>query len=152
MNRFFLVIVALLSAYFSMHFKISSSGAAEPKKLLVVYTGNLLAELKPCGCAKEEDQGGIGRRMQYLKDLRKNKPNLLLVDTGTHFKAPTSSSRNTVPVSHNVVTSIIQYPPNLNTGIAFFYSTRAGEFYWHRFAKGQNVWNFKLMFTVECSV
>ena len=93
MNRFFLVIAALLSTYFSMHFKISSSSAAEPKKLLVVYTGNLLAELKPCGCAKEEDQGGIGRRMRYLKDLRKNKPNLLLVDTGDHFKEPTRQGK-----------------------------------------------------------
>jgi len=93
MNRFFLVIVALLSAYFSMHFNLPSSGAAEPKKLLVVYTGNLLAELKPCGCAKEEDQGGIGRRMRYLKDLRKNKRNLLLVDTGDHFKEPTRQGK-----------------------------------------------------------
>jgi len=93
MNRFFLVIVALLSAYFSTHFNLPSSGAAESKKLLVVYTGNLLAELKPCGCAKEEDQGGIGRRMQYLKDLRKNKPNLLLVDTGDHFKEPTRQGK-----------------------------------------------------------
>ena len=93
MNRFFIVFVALLSAYFSTHFNLPSSGAAESKKLLVVYTGNLLAELKPCGCAKEEDQGGIGRRMQYLKDLRKNKPNLLLVDTGDHFKEPTRQGK-----------------------------------------------------------
>ena len=93
MSKFFLIIATLLSAYFSMHFNISSSGAAEQKKLLVVYTGNLLAELKPCGCAKEEDQGGIGRRMGYLKNLRKNKPNLLLVDTGDHFKEPTRQGK-----------------------------------------------------------
>ena len=93
MNRFFLVTLALLSAYLSTYFNLPSSVAAESKKLLVVYTGNLLAELKPCGCAKEEDQGGIGRRMQYLKDLRKNKPNLLLVDTGDHFKDPTRQGK-----------------------------------------------------------
>ena len=93
MNRFFLIIAALLSVYISTHFNVPLSGAVEPKKLLVVYTGNLLAELKPCGCAKEEDQGGIERRMQYLKDLRKNKPNLLLVDTGDHFKEPTRQGK-----------------------------------------------------------
>jgi hypothetical protein len=58
-----------------------------------VYTGNLLAELKPCGCAKEEDQGGIERRMQYLNDIRKNYPDLLLVDTGDHFKEPTRQGK-----------------------------------------------------------
>ena len=93
MNRFFLIIAALLSVYISTHFNVPLSGAVEPKKLLVVYTGNLLAELKPCGCAKEEDQGGIERRMRYLKDLRKNKPNLLLVDTGDHFKEPTRQGK-----------------------------------------------------------
>ena len=89
MNR---LVTALLSLFFgcaSLSATASSLIAAESKTLLIVYTGNLLAELKPCGCAKEEDQGGIERRMQYLKELRKNKLNLLLVDTGDHFKEPT---------------------------------------------------------------
>ncbi|MZH02615.1 MAG: hypothetical protein F3745_04235 [Nitrospinae bacterium] len=64
-----------------------------PKEVLIVYTGNMLAELKPCGCAKEEDQGGIERRMQYINETRSKNPHLLLVDTGDHFKEPTRQGK-----------------------------------------------------------
>jgi 2',3'-cyclic-nucleotide 2'-phosphodiesterase (5'-nucleotidase family) len=93
MKRFAILLLVLLSACLAPHPDLPSTVAAETRKLIVVYTGNLLAELKPCGCAKEEDQGGIERRMQYLNDLRKGKPNLLLVDTGDHFKEPTRQGK-----------------------------------------------------------
>ena len=76
MNRLFTVLLSLFFGCVSLSATSSPLIAAESEALLIVYTGNLLAELKPCGCAKEEDQGGIERRMQYLKDLRKKKPNL----------------------------------------------------------------------------
>ncbi len=60
-----------------------------PGEIWIVYSGNTLGELKPCGCAKEEDQGGFERRMSYFKDVRKRAQNLLLVDTGDNFKEPT---------------------------------------------------------------
>ena len=43
----------------------------EPRsgEVFIVYSGNVLGELKPCGCDKEEDQGGIERRMSYLKQV-----------------------------------------------------------------------------------
>lgn len=72
---------------------LNTTALATPKEALVVYTGNMLAELKPCGCAKEEDQGGIERRMQYLKDTRKQHPHVVLVDTGDNFKEPTRQGR-----------------------------------------------------------
>jgi len=93
MKRFAIVLLLFLSACLAPRPDLPSPVATETRKLLVVYTGNLLAELKPCGCAKEEDQGGIERRMQYLNDIRKNKPNLLLVDTGDHFKEPTRQGK-----------------------------------------------------------
>jgi 2',3'-cyclic-nucleotide 2'-phosphodiesterase (5'-nucleotidase family) len=93
MKRFAIVLLVFLSACFAPRPDLPSPVAAETRKLLVVYTGNLLAELKPCGCAKEEDQGGIERRMEYLNDIRKSKPNLLLVDTGDHFKEPTRQGK-----------------------------------------------------------
>ena len=93
MNRFIPVLLGLLFGCVSLSASTPPLSAAESKTLLIVYTGNLLAELKPCGCAKEEDQGGIERRMQYLRALRKNKPNLLLVDTGDHFKEPTRQGK-----------------------------------------------------------
>lgn len=93
MNRLILAFLALLVACLSLPAQLPSSTAAEQKNLLVIYTGNLLAELKPCGCAKEEDQGGIGRRMQYLRTTRKENPDILLVDTGDHFKEPTRQGK-----------------------------------------------------------
>ena len=97
MKRFAIILLvflsACLSACLSPYPDLPSSVAVETRNLLVVYTGNLLAELKPCGCAKEEDQGGIERRMQYLNDIRKSNPNLLLVDTGDHFKEPTRQGK-----------------------------------------------------------
>ncbi len=93
MKRFAILLLVFLSACFAPRPDLPSPVAAETRKLLVVYTGNLLAELKPCGCAKEEDQGGIERRMQYLNDIRKDTPNLLLVDTGDHFKEPTRQGK-----------------------------------------------------------
>jgi 2',3'-cyclic-nucleotide 2'-phosphodiesterase (5'-nucleotidase family) len=93
MKRFVILLLVFLSACLAPRPELPSPVAAETRELLVVYTGNLLAELKPCGCAKEEDQGGIERRMQYLNDLRKEKPNLLLVDTGDHFKEPTRQGK-----------------------------------------------------------
>ncbi len=62
-------------------------------QILIVYSGNTLGELKPCGCAREEDQGGIERRMGYLKGVRAASENVLLVDTGDNFKEPTRQGK-----------------------------------------------------------
>jgi 2',3'-cyclic-nucleotide 2'-phosphodiesterase (5'-nucleotidase family) len=59
--------------------------------VLIVYSGNALGELKPCGCDKEEDQGGIERRMSYLKQMQE--PNTLLVDLGDNFKGSTRQGK-----------------------------------------------------------
>ena len=62
-------------------------------KILIVYSGNTLGELKPCGCAREEDQGGFERRVSYLKGVRDGSKNVLLVDTGDNFKEPTRQGK-----------------------------------------------------------
>ncbi|SVC61236.1 uncharacterized protein METZ01_LOCUS314090, partial [marine metagenome] len=65
-----------------------SSSEAGSRELVIVYSGNALGELKPCGCAKEEDQGGFERRSTYLKQVFAHSKNILLVDTGDNFKEP----------------------------------------------------------------
>ncbi len=87
------ILIFLIFVAGCLSFSQSATLTAHPREVLIIYTGNLLAELKPCGCAKEEDQGGIERRMQYLKDTRSQHPNLLLVDTGDHFKEPTRQGK-----------------------------------------------------------
>ena len=62
-------------------------------ELLIIYSGNALGELKPCGCDKEEDQGGIERRMSYLKQVIPQEPNSLLVDLGDNFKESTRQGK-----------------------------------------------------------
>jgi 2',3'-cyclic-nucleotide 2'-phosphodiesterase (5'-nucleotidase family) len=93
MKRLAILVLVFLSACLAPRPDLLSPVEEETRNLLIVYTGNLLAELKPCGCAKEEDQGGIERRMQYLNDIRKSNPNILLVDTGDHFKEPTRQGK-----------------------------------------------------------
>ncbi|VAX27827.1 5'-nucleotidase [hydrothermal vent metagenome] len=58
-------------------------------QIRIIYSGNTLGELKPCGCAREEDQGGFERRMGYLKLVRAGSEDILLLDTGDNFKEPT---------------------------------------------------------------
>ena len=93
MNRYISAFLFLIHAFILPSTHILSATASTTKEFLIIYSGNLLAELKPCGCAKEEDQGGIERRMQYLQDIRKVNPNILLVDTGDHFKEPTRQGK-----------------------------------------------------------
>ena len=69
------------------------SSGIPPRELLIIYSGNTLGELKPCGCAKEEDLGGFERRMTYLKKVSRKSKNTLLVDTGDSFKEPSRQGR-----------------------------------------------------------
>lgn len=64
-----------------------------PREVLIVFSGNTLGELKPCGCAKEEDQGGIERRMGYLNSVTPKESDLLFVDLGDNFKESTRQGR-----------------------------------------------------------
>jgi len=88
-----LILIFILVIAGCLSFEQNAISTEDPREVLIIYTGNMLAELKPCGCAKEEDQGGIERRMQYLKDTRKTHSHTLLVDTGDHFKEPTRQGK-----------------------------------------------------------
>jgi cytochrome c554/c'-like protein/calcineurin-like phosphoesterase family protein len=72
---------------------MAATKAHAPRQILIVYSGNTLGELKPCGCAREEDQGGIERRMGYMEEVRTRKKNTLIVDTGDNFKEPTRQGK-----------------------------------------------------------
>ena len=71
----------------------SGKTESRSRELLIIYSGNALGELKPCGCDKEEDQGGIERRMSYLKQTIPQEPNTLLVDLGDNFKESTRQGK-----------------------------------------------------------
>ena len=65
----------------------------EPSGFYLLYTGNTFGELKPCGCAREEDQGGIERRQAYFKSIRAKSFDVLLLDTGDSFKEPSQQGK-----------------------------------------------------------
>jgi len=64
-----------------------------PKNIQILYTGNTLGELKPCGCAREEDQGGIERRAKLIEELRAKEKNVIFLDSGDSFKEPSRQGR-----------------------------------------------------------
>ena len=84
------IAVSILLGIMSSTLSFSEDSSRE---FLIVYSGNTLGELKPCGCAKEEDQGGFERRLTYLKQVLANSKNILLVDTGDNFKAPSTQGK-----------------------------------------------------------
>ncbi len=60
---------------------------------MILYSGQALGELKPCGCAKEEDQGGIERRMGYFASKQSSSLPFVRVDVGDNFKEPSRQGR-----------------------------------------------------------
>ncbi len=70
-----------------------SKAQDKTREFIIVVSGQTLGELKPCGCAKEEDQGGIERRMSYFKQVRKRNRNVLLLDVGDNFKEPSRQGK-----------------------------------------------------------
>lgn len=61
-----------------------SSNFLFAEKITIVYTGNTSASLYACHCPAAPN-GGIARRATKIKQLRKDCPNLLLVDSGNFF-------------------------------------------------------------------
>ena len=87
------MLACTIFAFAGMENDARSSTETTSRELLIVYSGNTLGELKPCGCAKEEDQGGFERRMTYLKQVSRKIKNTLLVDTGDSFKEPSRQGK-----------------------------------------------------------
>lgn len=88
-----IIIAGLISALLAMAQPTLDREEAVPGEALIIFSGNTFGELKPCGCSKEEDQGGIERRMGYLKEARASAKNTLLVDAGDGFKDPTQQGK-----------------------------------------------------------
>jgi len=58
--------------------------SAFAKEIAILYTGETHAMLYPCSCPIETD-GGVARRLTLIKQLRKNNPDTLLLDSGGFF-------------------------------------------------------------------
>lgn len=87
------LILAITVFYLGYAFVLQIPAGGNSAELTILYTGNTFGELKPCGCAKEVDLGGIERRETYFKEMRRAGKNILLLDTGDDFKEPTQQGK-----------------------------------------------------------
>jgi 2',3'-cyclic-nucleotide 2'-phosphodiesterase (5'-nucleotidase family) len=61
----------------------SSISLGNEVSLTLIYTSNTLGEVEPCGtCPEGGDNGGLPRRAHYLKTVKEEVKNLLLLDGG----------------------------------------------------------------------
>ncbi len=58
------------------------------KESLVIFSGDLRGEIKPCGCAEEGDMGGLPRKHTFFKQQKTKYTNLLYFDLGNNFPEP----------------------------------------------------------------
>jgi len=58
------------------------------QKSLLIFSGDLRGEIKPCGCAEEGDMGGLPRRLTFFKQQYSQIPKLLNFDLGNNFPEP----------------------------------------------------------------
>lgn len=66
--------------------------------LTLIYTSNTLGEVEPCGCPEGGDNGGLPRRSHYLKTVKEEVKNLLILDGGdaliiSYFSQPTEREK-----------------------------------------------------------
>jgi len=54
------------------------------QEITILYTGETHAMLYPCNCPKEPD-GGVARRAALIKQLKKDNPDTLVLDSGGFF-------------------------------------------------------------------
>ncbi len=62
-------------------FLASCAGSLHAKEITVVYSGQTHAALYPCSCPIRQD-GGLTRRGTLIKELKKQYPGMLLLDSG----------------------------------------------------------------------
>ncbi len=78
-----LILSAIAYGLFSM---VISLAYAKDKDLTIIYTGETHAMLYHCNCPVEPD-GGVARRATLIKQLKKQHPDSLLLDSGNFFSA-----------------------------------------------------------------
>ncbi len=75
---------------------------AETQKLTIVFSGDMRGELENCHCPKD-DFGGLPRRAKYIDEVRKEIPEVLLLDVGDVLPLPTPELDNKKILSRALV-------------------------------------------------
>tara|TARA_B100000686_G_scaffold44650_1_gene47263 strand:+ start:39 stop:1394 length:1356 start_codon:yes stop_codon:yes gene_type:complete len=70
---------------------------------LLIFSGDLRGEIKPCGCAEEGDMGGLLRRLTFIKQKHSIHGNLLYFDLGNNFPEPSQQGDLKIPLIHSAM-------------------------------------------------
>ena len=70
---------------------------------LLIFSGDLRGEIKPCGCAEEGDMGGLLRRLTYIKQKHSVNENLFYFDLGNNFPEPSQQGYLKIPLIHSAI-------------------------------------------------
>ncbi len=71
----------------------STVSFAEESKLNIIYTGDLQAQLEPCGCSPKSDFGGIARVSGYISAHKEELSPYILLDAGGFSDKDTPQGR-----------------------------------------------------------
>lgn len=104
-SRLTLLVVAVL-------WLLPLAAHAEPKRLVLLFTGDNRGEIAPCGC-KDEPQGGLARRKTAMDAERAGGMPVVVLDAGNAlFKEP---SRPTDPLAQQKAELILEQMAAQNT-------------------------------------
>jgi hypothetical protein len=83
----------LLPFFFCSVLDARGTEEVKPPSFTILYTGNTLEEIKPCGCSQEADLGGLPRRGSAIKSVREREKNVLVLDAGDSLKGTNAQGR-----------------------------------------------------------
>jgi len=92
------ILFGILILFFSLLIRTSPCAGKETS-LTLIYTSNTLGEVEPCGtCPEGGDSGGLPRRSHYLKTVKEEVKNLLILDGGdaliiSYFSQPSEREK-----------------------------------------------------------
>jgi 2',3'-cyclic-nucleotide 2'-phosphodiesterase (5'-nucleotidase family) len=93
-----IILFGILILFFSLLIRTSPCIGKETS-LTLIYTSNTLGEVEPCGtCPEGGDNGGLPRRAHYLKSVKEEVKNLLVLDGGdalviSYFSQPSEREK-----------------------------------------------------------
>jgi len=70
---------------------------------LLIFSGDLRGEIKPCGCAEEGDLGGLPRRLTFFKQQQSQHSSLFYLDLGNNFPEPSGQGDLKIKLIQNAL-------------------------------------------------
>jgi len=97
--------IQLIIAFTCLSFLLFPAAAIAQNPLLI-FSGDLRGEIKPCGCAEEGDMGGLLRRLTYIKQKHSTHKNILYFDLGNNFPEPSQQGNLKIPLIHSALAKL----------------------------------------------